>query len=417
MNPDDTNPREDPGRGLFAKISRRGFLRVSTGSMAGGVIGYALDREGKKGISSTQSEWGDRRARLREIGIEIGRYPVGAFNAITDVEGVKVGHRTKIEGSGQLKVGVGPIRTGVTAIIPHEGNIFQEKLAVGHFVLNGNGEMTGFVRNRERGLLETPIFLTGTANIGIVYDAALTHLIKENPGIGESEKVPIPVVAECWDGMGDTEGRHITEQDVIDAIENAAGGPVAEGVVGGGTGMRSYGFKGGIGTSSRILPEERGGYTVGVLVNANHSGRHLLRVDGVPVGRELIDYPEEEIKNKSIILVAATDAPMLPVQLQRLCKRMSMGLARTGSVSTHGSGDIFIAFSTGNKITDASKALRFVDDRVVSRIWEATVEATEEAALNALIAAPSMDGVNGVVRHGIPLDRLINVMKKYKRLK
>jgi D-aminopeptidase len=217
--------------------------------------------------------------------------------------------------------------------------------------------------------------------------------------------------------MGDTEGRHITEQDVIGAIENAAGGPVAEGAVGGGTGMRSYGFKGGIGTSSRVLPEERGGYTVGVLVNANHSGRHLLRVDGVPVGRELIDYPEEETKNKSIILVAATDAPMLPIQLQRLCKRMSMGLARTGSVSTHGSGDIFIAFSTGNKITDTSKTLRFVDDRVVSRVWEATVEATEEAAVNALTAAPSMDGVNGIVRHGIPLDRLVDVMKKYQRLK
>jgi D-aminopeptidase len=302
--------------------------------------------------------------------------------------------------------------------MPHEGNVFQEKLNVGHFILNGNGEMTGFARNRNAGTLETPIFLTGTANIGIVYDAALTYLLRENPEIGVTEHVPVPVVAECWDGMGDTEGRHITQEGVLQAIGSASGGPVDEGAVGGGTGMRSYGFKAGIGTSSRVLSDEQGGYTVGVLVNANHGGRRLLRIDGVPVGRELMNYPEDEQqgKSKSIIMVAATDAPMLPVQLQRLCKRMALGLARTGSVSTHGSGDIFIAFSTGNRITNKSKHIRCVDDSAVSRLWYAAVEAAEEAILNALTAAPSMDGIDGVVRHGLPLERVVQIMKKYKRL-
>ena len=355
---------------------------------------------------------------MRELGIEIGRYPPGLYNAITDVRGVRVGHCTKISGSGKLRVGVGPVRTGVTVIMPHEGNVFEEKLAVGHFVLNGNGEMTGFVRDRETGTLETPIFLTGTANVGIVYDAALTYLIQQNPNIGISESVPVPVVAECWDAMGDTEGRHITEQDVLDAIKTASGGPVAEGAVGGGTGMRSYGFKAGIGTSSRILPEERGGYTVGVLVNANHGSRHLLRIDGVPVGEELLDYSEkrESGKSKSIIMVAATDAPMLPVQLQRLCKRLALGLARTGSVSTHGSGDIFISFSTGNRITKNSKEFLCVDDSMVSRLWEAAVESAEEAVLNALTSAPTMEGKDRRIYEGIPLDRLVSLMQKYKRL-
>ena len=415
-----TNQKDFSIRKILSMISRRRFLRISMGGMGGGLIGYGVAKGARSRNLFEDQEWEEKPGRLRDLGIKMGRFPPGPYNGITDVKGVKVGHCTKIEGSGKLQVGIGPVRTGVTVILPHSGNIFEEKLAVGHFVLNGNGEMTGFVRNRDAGTLETPIYLTGTANIGIVYDAALTHLLNENPDIGVTDRVPVPVVAECWDGMGDTEGRHITEQNVLEAIENASSDPVVEGSVGGGTGMRSYGFKAGIGTSSRVLPIERGGYTVGVLVNANHGVRHLLRVDGVPVGKELLNYPEEkeknEDKNKSIIMVAATDAPLLPVQLHRLCKRMSLGLARTGSVSTHGSGDIFIAFSTGNRLTRASTKFKCVDNGRISNLWEATVEAAEEAVLNALTASRTMDGADGVVRYGFPLNRVVTLMKKYKRL-
>ena len=403
-------------RKSVAVRSRRRFFRTSLTGLLGGLAALWGMKETAAATTPSQRRHDDR-ARLREMGIDLGFLPPGRFNAITDVEGVRVGHTTKISGSGELNVGVGPVRTGVTVIMPHGGNIFKENLAVGHYVLNGNGEMTGFARDRAAGTLETPIFLTGTANVGIVYDAALTYLLAENPEIGVTAKTPVPVVAECWDSLGDIEGRHITEQDVLDAIAGARSGPVEEGAVGGGTGMRSYGFKAGIGTASRVLAEEQGGYTVGVLVNANHSARRLLRIDGVPVGEELLQYPEgEEEKSKSIILVAATDAPLLPIQLQRLCKRMSLGLARTGSVSTHGSGDIFIAFSTANRLAAGADTLRWAGDGVVSSLWEAAVEATEEAALNALTAAPTMDGAHGIVRHGLPLDRLVAIMKKYNRL-
>ena len=400
-------------------ISRRKFLRTS---LHGSLWGLSLSLFNSDVSSAEIKEiqiTNSKRRRLRELGIKVGFFSTGKYNNITDVKGVKVGHKTNISGSGKLKVGVGPVRTGVTVILPHEGNIFKEKLAVGHFILNGNGEMTGVVRNRETGTLETPIFLTGTANIGIVYDAALTYLLRENPEIAVSERIPVPVVAECWDSLGDIEGRHITEHDVLDAIKNADSGAMAEGAVGGGTGMRRYGFKAGIGASSRMLPKTRGEYTVGVLVNANHGARHLLKIDGVPVGKELLDYPQREknnSKSKSIIIVAATDAPLLPIQLQRLCKRLSLGLARTGSVSTHGSGDIFIAFSTANRLNNSSSNFKWAGERIVSSLWEATVEATEEAILNALTAAPTMDGVNGVVRYGIPLEKIVAIMKKYNRL-
>jgi D-aminopeptidase len=365
---------------------------------------------------SVRDEDDGQRARLRDLGITIGRFQPGPHNAITDVTGVKVGHTTKIEGAGPLRPGIGPVRTGVTAILPRGGRECDEKCAAGVSILNGNGEMTGFVRIRETGLLETPVFLTGTANIGIVYDAALTWLFQSDAEIGRSVPVPVPVVAECWDGMGDTEGRHIDEDDVLHALRMATDGPVAEGAVGGGTGMRCYGFKAGIGTSSRNLPQEQGGYTVGVIVNANHGSRHLLRIDGVPVGRELIDYPEEEDKkSKSIILVAATDAPLLPVQLERLCRRMELGLARTGSVSTHGSGDIALAFSTAavNGPSDGPKQM--LEDRFISSLWEATVEAAEEAVLNALTAGVTMEAHGGRIIHALPLERVRELMTAYGR--
>jgi len=331
------------------------------------------------------------------------------------VRGVRVGHKTNISGSGKLVVGTGPVRTGVTVILPSSGNVYKEKLPVGAFILNGNGELTGLVNLLNGGLLETPIFLTGTANVGIVYDAALTHLLRENPEIGVTGRVPVPVVGECWDSLGDIQGRHLSEDDVLGAIAGATDGPVEEGAVGGGTGMRSYGFKSGIGTSSRMIPANRGGYTVGVLVNANHGSRHLLRVDGVRVGEELLRYPEDEPeKSKSIIIVAATDAPLLPIQLNRLCKRLALGLAKTGSVSTHGSGDLFLAFSTVPR--DEKSDVLWTGENVVSSLWEAASEATEEAILNALTASPTMDGADGSIRYGLPLDRLTEIMKKHNRL-
>ena len=403
-----------PRKSEASHMGRRRFFGLTFGGLAGGLTarpGLPRFRTG-----SVPDESDGRRARLRDLGIIIGRFEPGPHNAVTDVQGVKVGHTTNIEGSGPLRPGVGPVRTGVTAILPRGGREFLKKCAAGVSILNGNGEMTGFVRIRETGLLETPVFLTGTANIGIVYDAALTWLFEQDPETGVSNSVPVPVVAECWDGMGDTEGRHIDETDVLNALRTASDGPVAEGAVGGGTGMRCYGFKAGIGTASRKLPQEGGGYTVGVIVNANHGSRHLLRVDGVPVGRDLKDYPEDEDKKtKSIILVAATDAPLLPVQLERLCRRMELGLTRTGSVSTHGSGDIALAFSTADVNEAQTGPERMLEDRFISPLWEATVEAAEEAVLNALTAGVTMEAHGGRIIPALPLDRLRELMKQYGR--
>ena len=371
------------------RIHRRGFFQSLFAGFAGVLAARRLDAAGRD------------RDRLRELGIRTGMLPTGAFNAITDVAGVRVGHATRIEGTGPLVVGEGPVRTGVTAIVPP--GIYGGGLAAASFTLNGNGEMTGIARIRATGRLQTPVFLTGTANVGLVYDAAITHWLMQAAPPGPA---PVPVVAECWDALGDIEGRHISEADVLEAIRSAQGGAVEEGSVGGGTGMRSFGFKAGIGTASRTSE----GFTLGVLVNANHSARSLLRVDGVPVGRELEHYPEEPPeRSKSIILVAATDAPLLPRQLRRLCKRMSLGLARTGAVSTHGSGDLCLAFSTAREAEPLA-------DRFAGRLWQAAVEATEEAVLNSLAAAETMEGARGRIRHGLPLGRLVEIMRKYHRM-
>ncbi len=369
-------------------IYRRSFVR----SLLAGLVGTSV---------GSQVAGPPDRARLRELGVRIGSLPAGEYNAITDVAGVRVGHATLVEGSGPLVVGEGPVRTGVTVIIPPE--VYTRGVPAACFTLNGNGEMTGVARIRATGQLHTPVYLTGTANVGIVYDAAITHWLRQGLPHG---RTPIPVVAECWDALGDVEGRHLAEADVLEALYTALGGAVEEGSVGGGTGMRSFGFKAGIGTASRSAGE----FTVGVLLNANHSTRQLLRVDGVPVGRVLEHYPEgSEERSKSIVMVAATDAPLWPRQLRRLCKRMSLGLARTGAVSTHGSGDLCLAFSTAR---DADE----VTDRRAGPLWQAAVEATEEAAINALTTAETMDGAHGAVRHGLPLDRLVELMRKYHRL-
>ncbi len=369
------------------------------------------------------------RARARDLQIVIGRYPPGPFNAITDVAGVKVGHVTLIKGEGPLKPGEGPVRTGVTVIIPRD-DVWQRKVPAGAFVLNGTGEMTGLAWVAESGFLEYPIALTNTLNVPRVANGIISWMIKRYPGIGITDDTLTPVVAECDDShLNDIQGRHVSEQDVIQALDRASAGPVAEGAVGAGTGMVSYGFKGGIGTSSRRLPEEEGGYTVGVLVNANHGRRPELVIAGVPVGR-LYDRDEpfggqssvpegagavvrEERPDGgegSIIVIIATDAPLDSRQLTRLAKRAALGLARTGSIARHGSGDFMLAFSTANAIPhypkDRTFSMTHLADTHLNPLLTATVEATEEAIVNALTTARTVVGRDNHRVEAISLTRL-----------
>lgn len=358
------------------------------------------------------------RRRLRELGIIIGSLPTGKWNAITDVLGVKVGHCTRREGSGDLVVGRGPIRTGVTVILPNE-DVYHEQLTAGHFVMNGNGEMTGMGSIDQRGLLHSPIFLTDTSNIGRVLNGAMTWFLQTYPEIGDTAPVPVPVVAETWGGfLHDSAGRHIDDAHVLAALNAAKTGPVVEGAVGGGTAMVCYDFKGGIGTASRVLPESQGGYTIGVLVQTNHGGRSQLLINGVPVGKEIQDLQSVEgKKSKSIILIGATNAPMIPSQLQRLCKRMAFGLARTGAISSHGSGDLLLFFSTGVKVKPEATqtAIEIFNDEAITRMHQAALEAAEEAILNSLCMAETTIGINGNTAFALPIERLPEIMKKYGR--
>ncbi|MCP9469755.1 MAG: P1 family peptidase [Nitrospira sp.] len=358
----------------------------------------------------------DVRQRARELGIVVGRYQPGPFNAITDVAGVKVGHRTLVRGEGALKPGEGPVRTGVTVIVPRE-DVWRKKVPAGSFVLNGTGEMTGLSWVAESGFLEYPIALTNTLNVPRVANGVISWMIKRYPAIGISDDTLTPVVAECDDGrLNDIQGRHVSEADVVAALDGAESGPVQEGAVGAGTGMIAYGFKGGIGTSSRTLPLQEGGYTVGVLVNANHGRRHELVMNGVPVGRlyesalpraeSLGSGPHEG----SIIIIIATDAPLDSRQLGRLAKRAALGLARTGATARHGSGDFILAFSTANVIPHYPKeptyTLTHLADVHLNPLITATVEATEEAVLNALTMATTTIGRDGYRAEAIDLDRL-----------
>lgn len=342
------------------------------------------------------------RLRARDLGIVIGTYPTGPLNTITDVAGVKVGHTTLLSGEGPLKPGVGPIRTGVTVVIPRD-DVWHKKVPAGSFVLNGTGEMTGLAWVAESGFLEYPIALTNTLNVPRVANGVMNWMIKQYPEIGITDDTLTPVVAECDDGrLNDIQGRHVSEMDVAKALAGAASGPVKEGTVGAGTGMISYGFKGGIGTASRKLPDKEGGYTVGVLVNANHGRRPELVVSGIPVGR-LYDIPaaagppvQPGQSEGSIIIVIATDAPLDGRQLTRLAKRASLGLARTGSTARHGSGDFMLAFSTANVIPhypkDPTYTFTHLADTHLNPLFTATVEATEEAILNALTMATTVVG-------------------------
>jgi len=358
------------------------------------------------------------KPRARDLGVPFDGTP-GAWNAITDVSGVEVGMTTLISGKGPLVVGKGPVRTGVTAVFPRPKSERNQVFAA-WFTLNGNGEMTGTTWLEESGFLEGPVLVTNTHSVGVVHDAVIAWQLER---LGE--KFPawsLPVVAETWDGdLNDINGFHVKPEHVRQALDAARSGPVAEGSVGGGTGMIVHGFKGGTGTSSRIVTIREAAYTLGVLVQANYGSRDQLTVAGVPVGKEIRDLkPEVGGEDAgSIIVVIATDAPLLPHQLKRIAERATLGIGRTGGLGSNGSGDIFIAFSTANAgAAEASgpAKVEMLPNDWIDPLFAATVQATEEAVINAMIAAETMDGVNGHVVHAIPHDRLRAILKKYNRL-
>jgi D-aminopeptidase len=361
-----------------------------------------------------------KRARLRDLGFHIGSLPTGPNNAITDVPGVRVGHKTIIRGEGKLVPGQGPVRSGVTAIIQHGGPPWQTRVKAAVDILNGSGEVTGRVFVDEMGEMDSPILLTSSFNVPRVADATLSYMMRVVPGLGRVAGYAHPVVAECSDMMlSDMQGRHVGEADVWEALDGAAGGPVAEGCVGGGTGLNCYQFKSGIGTSSRVV--EAGGrrYTVGVLVQANHGSREQLRVDGVPVGRIITDRLPSwvRVQEGSIVLVMGTDAPLSSRQVRRVTRRLALGLARTGSTAHNGSGDMLIGFSNGNLIDnrEALHSIRILDNTVLNPLFDAAAEAAEEAVLNAIAMATTMVGRDGHTSYAIPLDRLVEVLEAHGR--
>jgi len=363
------------------------------------------------------------KPRARDLGIHFDGTP-GSLNAITDVAGVRVGHTTLIRGEGPLTVGEGPVRTGVTAIMPR-GEHAEEPVFAGWFALNGNGEMTGTTWVEESGFLEGPIAITNTHSVGVVRDAVIAWQVERGAAF---QPWSLPVVAETYDGyLNDINGFHVKPEHLFAALDGAASGAVAEGNVGGGTGMICMGFKGGIGTSSRWLGENAGSYTVGVLVQANFGGRTQLRIDGVPVGMEIarqsgseVPFPEDDhpAGGGSIIIVIATDAPLLPHQLKRLARRASLGVARVGGTSHNGSGDIFVAFSTANlgaASAEPTAEVVVLSNSRITRVFEATVQATEEAIINAIIAAETMVGRDGNRIEALPHDRLQEIMSRFNR--
>jgi D-aminopeptidase len=367
------------------------------------------------------------RMRARELspGLSLGRFKPGKYNAITDVAGVRVGHSTIIRGAGPLKVGKGPVRTGVTAILPNEGNVFEQRVVGGGFVLNGAGEVSGMTQVMEWGLIETPILLTNTLSVGSASDAAVQYMIEQHPGIGDYHDVVIPLVGECDDSwLNDIAGRHLKQSHVYEALQTASDGPVLEGAVGGGTGMICCDFKGGIGTASRKLPEVHGGYTLGVLVMSNFGKMHNLRFGGLPVG-EFLEGRYRSLSKRgqtygSIIAVLATDAPLLQHQINRLCKRVALGIGRVGSFAAHGSGEIVVGFSTANQIPRETKKMihriKILLDQRLDPLYEATIEATEEAILNALCMARDMEGANGNFVPALPLSLVREYLTQHQKL-
>ena len=365
------------------------------------------------------------KVRARDLGVPFDGTPA-PLNAITDVEGVLVGHTTLIEGSGKLVVGKGPIRTGVTAVLPRGTASMDRFSFAGWYSQNGNGEMTGTHWVEESGFLEGPVMITNTHSVGVVRDAVIAWRVAHGPAGPDDDWWSLPVVAETWDGwLNDINGFHVKPEHALHAIDSAHAGEVEEGSVGGGTGMVCNGFKGGIGTSSRKLADKDGGYTVGVLVQCNFGRRLNLRIAGIPVGREIESedpyawLPSDAAELGSIIVVVATNAPLLPHQLKRIARRVPLGIGRIGSIASNGSGDIFIAFSTANP--GASDVGHLVDLKMVPNLsldplFAATVQATEEAIVNAMVAATDMTGINGHHVRALPHDELRAVLAKYNRL-
>jgi D-aminopeptidase len=357
--------------------------------------------------------------RAREIdGLEL-RGVTGRANAITDVPGVRVGHTTLVEGEGPLVVGTGPVRTGVTVVVPHDGRIWEEPLFAGCHRLNGNGELTGLEWVRESGTLTSPIAITNTHSVGVVRDALVAAQVRERDP--QDLFWSTPVVGETWDGiLNDVNGQHVRAEHVHEALAAASGGAVAEGGVGGGTGMICHGFKGGIGSASRVLSPEAGGYVVGVLVQANHGRRSRLTVGGVRVGEilspDVVPLPGAPAEGGgSIIVVVATDAPLIPTQLERLAQRPTLGIARLGAGGEHFSGDLFLAFSVANRGLPSgdygAESPRTVEVTMLANthitdLFDAVADATEEAVLNALLAARTMTGRDSITAHGLDADAL-----------
>jgi D-aminopeptidase len=367
--------------------------------------------------------------RARELGIRVGDLSPGPHDAITDVDGVRVGHSTIVRGEGPLTLGEGPVRTGVTVVCPREGLTRDEPVFAGSHTFNGNGEMTGLEWIREAGTLATPVAITNTHSVGVVRDALVRAEMEARTD--EEDYWSLPVVAETYDGtLNDINGQHVTTEHVFEALASASDGRVEEGSVGGGTGMICHEFKGGIGTSSRRLPEEQGGWTVGALVQANYGRRSLLRVDGAPVGRmlgtEIVPSPYEDEEETqppgtgSIIVVLATDAPLLPTQCDRIARRAGIGLGRMGGGLDNGSGDIFFAFATGNRgipraglpTPPVTVPLKMVTNAYTSPLFQAAAEATEEAILNALLAAGDMTGRDSITAHGLTPELLLGALEE-----
>jgi D-aminopeptidase len=374
----------------------------------------------------TQGALAQTKPRARDLGVPFEGTP-GPLNAITDVKGVEVGHTTLVSGEGKLVAGRGPVRTGVTAILP-QGKTFRGRVFGAWHTLNGNGEMTGTTWLEESGALGAPVLITNTHSVGVVRDAVIEWNARRGTDEGYSGDFSLPVVAETWDGfLNDINGFHVKKEHAFLALDTARGGPVAEGNVGGGTGMVAHGFKGGIGTSSRVLGADAGGYTLGVLVQANYGSRGLLRIAGVPVGKEIADLLPERGKTVaegdegagSIIVVVATDAPLLPHQLKRLVRRVALGVGVMGGRGENSSGDIFVAFSTANPEagkTEGTAQLTMLPNERINPLLRAAAEATEEAIVNAMVAAETMRGINGNTVHALPHERLREALRKYNRL-
>jgi L-aminopeptidase/D-esterase-like protein len=376
-------------------------------------------------LLSLAQQGAPKKARARDLGVPFDGTPA-KFNAITDVPGVLVGQATLISGEGKLQIGKGPVRTGVTAILPRGKDSMNDAVFAGWFSQNGNGEMTGTTWVQESGFLEGPVMITNTHSVGVVRDAVIQWRVAHGQPDPTGYWWSLPVVAETWDGwLNDINGFHVKPEHAFRAIDSAHDGLVEEGSVGGGTGMICNEFKGGIGSSSRKLNAKDGGYTVGVLVQCNYGRRSNLRVAGVPVGMEIsedaayVGAPFDEAERGSIIVVVATDAPLLSQQLKRIARRVSLGLGRNGSISGNGSGDIFIAFSTANPHAEGSKTVvdvKMVPNDSLDPIFAATVQATEEAIINAMVAAETMTGIENHKAIALPHDKLRAILKKYNRL-